>query len=80
MHHIRIPCEAVCLHPTGYENMNGKSCEDVGSGVCVCVYMLALPQCPWGLFEGEGGQRGHIDRNGDNCPWQCLSLEGPSDH
>lgn len=39
-----------------------------------------LPQCPWGLLEWERGQRGNIDRNGNNSPWQCLSLKRPSDH
>lgn len=39
-----------------------------------------LPQCPWGLLEWERGQRGNIDRNGNDSPRQCLSLKGSSDH
>lgn len=45
---------------------------------CGCVSFL--PQCPRGLLERERGQRGNIDRNGNDSPRQCLSLKRSSDH
>lgn len=49
-----------------------------GSGWCQCTSFL--PQCPRGLLEWERGQRGNIDRNGNDRPRQCLPLKWPFDH